>query len=352
MSDDNSTLEFSDREQHILKSLVDHYINEGQPIGSRTLARMPGIDISAASVRNVMGDLEQMGLLKSPHTSAGRVPTSKAYRVFVDSLLEVQPVGDSIARDFNSAIDPEMSDQSLIKTASNFLSGVTTMAGVVTVPKRAEQALHQIEFMPLSDRRVLAILIIDNKEVQNRIVRVDREYTKSELEETSRFLNAEFLGKPLNVMRDAIREELQKTRADMSEQMQTIIEVAGQVLDPADGDEEENMVVAGETNLMTHSDLSDVSTLRGLFEAFQRKSDIYHLLERCISADGVQIYIGRESGHEILDDYSLITSSYEKQGELVGVLGVIGPKRMAYDRVIPVVDLTSRLLSAALNSSK
>jgi len=353
MSDKTSTFEFSEREQHILKSLVDHYINEGQPIGSRTLSRMPGIDISAASIRNVMGDLEQMGLLKSPHTSAGRIPTSKAYRVFVDKLLEVQPVGESVVQEFKSAIGPEMTDQSLIKVASNFLSGVTTMAGVVTVPKRAEQSMHQIEFMPLSDRRVLAILIIDNKEVQNRIVRVDREYSKTELEEASRYLNTEFLGKPLSTMRDAIREELQKTHDDMSEHMQTIMEVAGKVLEPdSETPVEENMVVAGETNLMTHSDLTSVDTLKALFEAFQCKSDIYHLLERCISADGVQIFIGRESGHEMLDDYSLITSSYEKQGELVGVLGVIGPKRMAYDRVIPVVDMTSRLLSAALNSSK
>ena len=351
MSENNSTFDFSEREQHILKLLVDHYINEGQPIGSRTLSKMPGIDISAASVRNVMGDLEQMGLLKSPHTSAGRIPTSKAYRVFVDSLLEVQPVGEQTVQAFRSALDPALSDQSLIKVASNFLSGVTAMAGMVTVPKRGDQSMHQVEFVPLSDRRILAILIIDNKEVQNRIVRVDREYSKQELEEASNYLNAEFLGRPLCEMRDAIRTELQKTREDMSAHMQTIIEVAGKVFEPEDA-EEESMVVAGETNLMSHTDLSNVDTLKALFEAFQQKSDIYHLLERCISADGVQIFIGRESGHEMLDDYSLITSPYEKEGELVGVLGVIGPKRMAYDRVIPVVDITSRLLSAALNSSK
>lgn len=355
MIDKKSPFDFSEREQRILKSLVDHYISEGQPIGSRTLSKLPGIDISAASIRNVMGDLEQMGMLKSPHTSAGRIPTSKAYRVFVDTMLEVQPVGDSTVADFRHALDPNLSDQHLIKVASNFLSGVTTMAGMVTVPKRGDQSMHQVEFLPLSDNRVLAILIIDHKEVQNRIIKLDRSYSKSELDEASNYLNAEFLGKPLNEMRDAIREELQKTRADMSTRMQMIIEVAGKVFedDPESADvEEETMVVAGETNLMSHSDLSDVDTLKGLFEAFEKKRDIYHLLERCISAEGVQIFIGRESGHDLLDDFSVITSPYEKEGELVGVLGVIGPKRMAYDRVIPVVDITSRLLSAALNSPK
>lgn len=351
MSDKTSLFEFSDREQHVLKLLVDHYINDGQPVGSRTLSKLPGISISAASVRNVMGDLEQMGLLTSPHTSAGRIPTSKAYRVFVDTLLEVRPLEAGTVKDMTMALDPTLTDQSLIKIASSYLSGVTTMAGVVTIPKRGEQSMRQIEFMPLSDKRVLAILIIDNKEVQNRIIQVERDYTKSELEEVANYLNTEYLGRPLTEIRDALRADLQKAREDMSQKMQTMIEVAGKMFDP-DENEAEDMFVAGETNLMSHADLSNVDTLKVLFEAFQQKRDIYHLLERCISADGVQIFIGQESGYDMLDDCSLVTSPYEVEGEVVGVLGVIGPKRMAYDRVIPVVDLTSKLLSAALNSSK
>jgi len=305
-------IEFSEREQHILKLLVDHYIAEGQPVGSRTLSRMPGIDISAASVRNVMGDLEQMGLLKSPHTSAGRIP--------------------------------------LVKTASSYLSGFTRMAGMVTVPKHEGKALQQVEFLPLSDQRILAILIMNDSEVQNRIIRVDRDYQKDELEAFSRQLNAEYLGKSLQEVRDLLREELQHSRDAMSKSMQFMIDVAGEVFVDSDQEQDENMIVAGETNLMRHADLSNMETLKELFDAFHSKRDIYHLLEQCLSADGVQIFIGRESGYDALGECSLVTAPYETDGKVLGVLGVVGPKRMAYDQVIPVVDIASKLLSAALNS--
>ena len=353
MNDSSTQFDFTEREQHVLKLLVDHYISEGQPVGSRTLSKLPGVTISAASVRNVMGDLEQMGLLKSPHTSAGRIPTSKAYRVFVDTMLQVQPLGEDTLQSLRTALDPSLSNQSLVKIASSCLSGVTTMAGMVSVPRRADYSLRQIEFLPLSDRRVLAILIINSQEVQNRIIQVDKDYTKAELESVANYLNSEFMDRPLSEMRDILHSELQKAREDMNQQMEAMIEVAGKVFEPAeDPANEEDMVVAGETNLMTHSDLSDVDTLKGLFDAFSTKRDVFHLLERCISAEGVQIFIGQESGHDILDNCSLVTSPYEVEGNVVGVLGVIGPKRMAYDRVIPVVDVTSKLLSAALNSQK
>ncbi len=347
-------LEFSEREQHILKLLVDHYIAEGTPVGSRTLSKLPGIDISAASVRNVMGDLEQMGLLKSPHTSAGRVPTSKAWRVFVDSMLEVRQLDNKTIAQFKSALDPKLSEQKLVKAASNYLSGFTRMAGMVTVPKRESKSLKQVEFIPLSDKRVLAILISSETEVQNRIIRVDRDYSKDELEKFSRMLNAEYLGKPLNEVRDLLRDDLQKSRDAMSVSMQAMIDVAGEVFadDSTTGDDEESMVFAGETNLIQHSDLNDVSMLRDLFDVFQSKRDIYHLLEQCLSAEGVQIFIGRESGYDALGECSLVTAPYEMDGKVLGVLGVVGPKRMAYDQVIPVVDITSKLLSAALNSRK
>jgi len=350
----NMDIEFSEREQHILKLLVDHYIAEGQPVGSRTLSRMPGIDISAASVRNVMGDLEQMGLLKSPHTSAGRIPTSKAWRVFVDTMLEVRQLDDKTINDFRTALDPKLSEQGLVKTASSYLSGFTRMAGMVTVPKHEGKALQQVEFLPLSDRRILAILIMNDSEVQNRIIRVDRDYEKDELEAFSRQLNAEYLGKSLQEVRDLLHEELQHKRDAMSKSMQFMIDVAGEVfVDPEDQRDEnmdENMIVAGETNLMRHADLSNMETLKELFDAFHSKRDIYHLLEQCLSADGVQIFIGRESGYDALGECSLVTAPYETDGKVLGVLGVVGPKRMAYDQVIPVVDIASKLLSAALNS--
>lgn len=342
--------DFTEREQHILRVLIDQYIVQGTPVGSRTLSRLPGIDISAASVRNVMGDLEQMGLLKSPHTSAGRIPTSKAFRVFVDTLLEVRPPTEDTVDQIRTLLDPSLGDQGLVKVASSYLSGFTRMAGMVTVPRRDEMAIQQVEFLPLSDKRVLAVLIINDDEVQNRIIHVEREYSKDELAEFSRELNAEYLGRPLSEVRDRMRNELERDKDDMSSSMSLMIDVAGQVFGTNEDDEDgANMHVAGETNLMTHADLSDVNKLRELFDAFEQKRDIYHLLERCISADGVNIFIGRESGYDALGECSLVTAPYELNGRVLGVLGVVGPKRMSYAQVIPVVDVTSKLLSAALN---
>jgi len=227
----NPVYEFTEREQHILKLLVDHYIERGAPVGSRTLSRMPGIDISAASVRNVMGDLEHMGLLKSPHTSAGRVPTSAAFRVFVDQLLEVRPPDEDTVDHIRGLLDPSMNDQALVKVASNYLSGFTRMAGMVTVPKREEKPLQQVEFLPLSDRRLLVILIINDNEIQNRIIHVERDYSKDELAEFARELNAEYLGCSLAEVRDRMRGELHRTKEDMSKTMQMMIDVAGKVFD-------------------------------------------------------------------------------------------------------------------------
>lgn len=347
---DKAKKDIKDREQQVLKLLVDHYIEQGTPVGSRTLSKLPGIDISAASVRNVMGDLEEMGLLKSPHTSAGRIPTSAAYRVFVDSLLEVQEPDDASLQALKSELALGTSHQSLVTSATQHLSGFTRMAGMVTVPRRDENDIRRIEFVPLSERRVLAILIINNEDVQNRIIEVERDYAKEELDGFSRYLNDQYLGRPLNEVRDRVHSDLTQTRQDMSKLMELMVDVAGKVFPDEDEAEQEDMVVSGETNLMTHADLGDVQKLHGLFEAFQQKRDIYALLERCVSADGVQIFIGRESGYDALDECSLVTAPYEMNGKVLGVLGVVGPKRMEYARVIPIVDVTSRLLSAALNS--
>jgi len=347
---DNPKTDIKDREQQILKLLVDHYIEQGTPVGSRTLSKLPGIDISPASVRNVMGDLEEMGLLKSPHTSAGRIPTSKAYRVFVDSLLEVKEPDSAEVLNLESALASGTSHQSLVTAATHHLSGFTRMAGMVTVPRREGNDVQRIEFVPLSERRVLTILIINNEDVQNRIIHVERDYTKEELDGFSRYLNDHYLGRPLNEVRDRMHSDLNQTREDMSQLMELMVDVAGKVFDADEPDQKEEMVVSGETNLMTHADLGDVQKLHGLFEAFQQKRDIYALLERSVSADGVQIFIGRESGYDALDECSLVTAPYEMNGKVLGVLGVVGPKRMEYARVIPIVDVTSRLLSAALNA--
>lgn len=348
---DPSSGEISEREQHILKVLVDQYIASGTPVGSRTLSRLPGIDISAASVRNVMGDLEAMGLLRSPHTSAGRVPTSRAFRLFVDRLLEVSPPDEGAVAGLRSLLDPSLSDGALVKLATTYISGFTRMAGMVTVPRRDDKPMRHVEFLPLSDRRVLAVIIIDDDEVQNRIVPVERDYSKDELAQFARLLNEEFLGRPLGEVRERLKRDLERARQDMSVTMQLTIDLAGKVFDDGEGrarDDDDCMMVAGETNLMTHAEFADVDKLRELFDAFQQKRDIYSLLERCAGADGVQIFIGRESGYDPLGDCSLVTAPYDIDGRSLGVIAVIGPKRMAYADVIPAVDVTSRLLGAAL----
>jgi len=342
--------EIGEREQQIFRLLVQQYIDDGNPVGSRTLSKLPGVNFSAASVRNVMGDLEQMGLLAAPHTSAGRVPTCDGFRLFVDTMLQVQPMVEEDLGDLKAKLTPDQNEKSLLKHATSYLSGFTNMAGVVTLPKRVTTIFRQIEFLPLSEQRVLVILVVNEKNVQNRILTLDRAYKKEELETIANYLNNKYAGRNLEELRDLIRAELNETRESMNKKMEQMISVAGRVFDSEDDDQEE-VIVAGQTNLMNFSELSDVESLRELFEAFNHKRDMYHVLERCISADGVQIFIGQEAGYDVLDACSLVTSPYEVDGDVVGILGVVGPTRMAYDRVVPVVDVTSKLLSAALNSS-
>ena len=351
MSNFTSIREIGEREQQIFRLLVEQYIQEGTPVGSRTLSKMPGVSVSAASVRNVLGDLEEIGLLAAPHTSAGRVPTCDGFRLFVDTMLEVQPIVDADIDVLKNKLTPDQDDKSLLKHATTYLSGFTNMAGVVTLPKRGATIFRQIEFLPLSEHRVLVILVVNEKNVQNRILTLDRDYTSSELQEMANFLNQQYAGRDLVSVRDMVRTELEKTRESMNEQMQHMISMAGRVFDNDDDSGDEDVIVAGQTNLMNFSELSNVENLRDLFDAFAEKRDIYHVLERCISADGVQIFIGQESGYDLLDMCSLVTSTYEVNGDVVGILGVVGPTRMAYDRVVPVVDVTSKLVSAALNSS-
>ncbi len=343
--------EIGEREQQIFRLLVEQYIQDGTPVGSRTLSKMPGVKVSAASVRNVLGDLEELGLLAAPHTSAGRVPTCGGFRLFVDTMLEVQPLVEQDLSALKCKLTPDQDEKSLVQHASNYLSGFTSMAGLVTLPKRGATIFRQIEFLPLSEQRVLVILVVNEKQVQNRILTLDKDYTADELQQIANFLNQQYTGKDLESVRDQVRTELEKTRVSMNDQMQSMIAMAGRVFENDDSDKDEDVIVAGQTNLMNFSELSDVANLRDLFDAFAHKRDMYHLLERCISADGVQIFIGQESGYDVLDMCSLVTSSYKVDGEIVGILGVVGPTRMAYDRVVPVVDMTSKLLSAALKSS-
>ncbi|KAB7627905.1 heat-inducible transcriptional repressor HrcA [Alkalilimnicola sp. S0819] len=340
----------SERAQHLLKVLVQRHIRDGQPVGSRTLTRESGLSVSAATIRNVMSDLDELGYVVSPHTSAGRIPTEKGYRFFVDSLLTVNPLQPQDVERLKIQLDAEAGTDALVDSASNLLSSLTHYAGLVTLPRRDHAALRQVEFLPLSENRLLAILVVNEQEVQNRILETERPYSESELRQISNFLNAQFAGKDVLDVRRQLLADMKHHQAHLNELMGSVISVGEKLF--TDTPREEDYVVAGQTNLMEFAELSNVEKLRGLFDAFARKRDILNVLDRCLVADGVQIYIGQESGVQIFDGCSLVTSTYAVEGEAVGVLGVIGPTRMAYDRVIPIVDMTARLLGTALNRSR
>jgi len=338
----------SERAQHLLRALIQRYIKDGQPVGSRTLSRDSGLDLSPATIRNVMSDLEEMGLVSTPHTSAGRVPTPQGYRLFVDTLVRYrQPKVDDIDL-LRSQILGKIDDSgALMASVSNLLSEFTKLAGVVTVPRGRQATLRQIEFLPLSEQRILAIIVINDREVQNRILHTDRDYEAAELQQAANFINEHYAGSEMLQVRQRIIADLEDTRLSMNQAMHDIIEVAQSVIDGASEPGKE-YVLAGEHNLMEFAELSDIDTLRRLFETFSRKRLMLELLDRSINADGVQVFIGGESGYSILDDCSVVTAPYRLDDETVGVLGVIGPKRMAYDRVVPIVDVTARLLRSAL----
>jgi len=340
--------ELPERSLFLFKSIVDHFINDGQPVGSRTLARDLGLDLSAATIRNVMSDLEDLGLLHSPHTSAGRIPTARGYRLFVDTLLRVGDLGDEEIQRMAEEMDAVNNMQNLMQRTSSMLSDITHLASVVMLPRIEQSTLNQVEFVSLSDNRILVIFVMSDNEVQNRIIHTARTFSASELEQAANYLNKMFAGKDLNDIRKDMLAELESMKENVNRLMQAAIEIAQQAIDTnsQDGD----YVLAGETNLMGVSGWDDIERLKRLFDAFNQKRDILHLLEQSINAKGVQIFIGEESGYEVLDDCSIVTSAYESEGQILGVLGVIGPTRMDYERVIPIVELTAKMLGSALNS--
>lgn len=342
----------NERAQYLLKCLVDHYIREGQPVGSRTLARMLDIELSSATIRNVMADLEDLGLICAPHTSAGRIPTVRGYRLFVDTLLQVKPLEKTEIQRLHQHFSPRESglkEQSVLSLASNMLSEITHLAGIVMLPRYETKALRHVEFLPLSNKRVLVVLVINQQEVQNRIIQTSRDYSESELQRAANYLNEAFCGKDLHQVREALLEAMQNDRMSLDLMMQGLMEVAEKAFINED-DESDELLIAGQTNLMGIADLSNIDKLRELFAAFNQKHDILHLLDQVINAQGVQIFIGEESGYHMLGDCSLVTAPYHNEGEKIGVLGVIGPTRMPYERVIPIVDLTARLVSNALRN--
>ncbi|VAW90801.1 Heat-inducible transcription repressor HrcA [hydrothermal vent metagenome] len=335
----------SERAESLLKTLIERYIQDGQPIGSRALARDSELDLSPATIRNVMSDLEEMGLILAPHTSAGRVPTDKGYRMFVDSLLTVKPMQDAVIETIKQQLATSATTDSVISNASSMLSEITQLTGVVTMPRREQVRLEHIEFLKLSPKRILVILVVNGQEVQNRVIDTERDFTASELTQSANYLNAEFAGQDLASIRKRLVSSMQQARDSMQKLMQDTMNLADEVLDSSKNDD---YILAGQTNLMGYDEMCDIDKLRNLFEAFNSKRDILHILDQSIQAEGMQIFIGGESGYKVLDDVSVVTAPYKVDDEVIGVLGVIGPTRMAYDRVIPIVDVTAKVLGAIL----
>ncbi|MGZ4999811.1 MAG: heat-inducible transcriptional repressor HrcA [Methylomonas sp.] len=339
--------ELNERSLYLLKALVERYIQDGQPVGSRVLSKDPQLKLSPASIRNVMADLEDMGLIHSPHTSAGRVPTVSGYRLFVDSLLTVKPLASSELDQLQISLTAEADMVSdVVGKASKLLSDITKMAGVVTLPRRESVALRHIEFLPMSSTRVLVIFVTDGQEVHNKIINTSKVFSPAELQQAANYLNSVYTGRSLAKIRELIVGDLEHDRNQVNQGMIDAVSMAQLTFSQQPQDD---YVLSGETNLMGFSELSDMDRLKQLFEAFSQKRSVIHLLDQCLAADGVQIFIGEESGYSAFDHCSLVTSSYSVNDEVVGVLGVIGPTRMAYQKVIPFVDVTAKLLGAALN---
>jgi heat-inducible transcriptional repressor len=336
-------MQLDNRAQTLLKALVERYIADGQPVGSRALSKISGLDLSPATIRNIMADLEEMGYVASPHTSAGRVPTPRGYRIFVDTLLTVQHI-DEHAVEAGMRL-PAHQPQKVIANAAQMLSSLSQFAGVVQSPRR-ESAFQQIEFLRLSEKRILLVIVDPRGDVQNRLLLTDVDYSPSELIQSANYLNQNFAGLSFDQVRARLTGELRQLRDDMGRLMQAAVEAGSEALQETD-----DMIISGERNLLSVADLSsNMSSLRQMFEMFEQKTGLMQLLDVSSRAGGVQIFIGGESKLVPMDEMSVVTAPYEVNGKIVGTLGVIGPTRMAYERVIPIVDITAKLLSNALSN--
>lgn len=343
----HNTQMLNERSLQLLKTLVERYISDGQPVGSRALSRDSDLKLSPATIRNVMADLEDLGLVHSPHTSAGRVPTVSGYRLFVDSLLTVKPLNLQELTRLQEGLLVQDDTKEVIGVASKLLADLTRMAGVVTLPKREIVCLRHIEFLALSHNRVLVIFVTNEQEVHNKIIHTAKTFCAAELQQAANYLNAIYCGRSLAEVREEVLKELQEHQTHINKGMLDAIEMAQLAFNQDKS--KDDYVLTGETNLMGFSELADRDRLKALFEAFNQKQGVIHLLDQCMKAEGVQIFIGEESGYQAFDHCSLVTSSYSVDDEVVGVLGVIGPTRMAYEKIIPYVDITAKLLGAALN---
>src|ERR1700712_5708194 len=338
-----------DRAKTLLKALVERYIADGQPVGSRTLSRASGLELSPATIRNVMADLEELGLIASPHTSAGRIPTARGYRLFVDTMLTARPAGSSPGRAAGQHAEPKLQPdqpQRVIANAAQLLSNLSSFVGVVTAPRKSSVFRH-IEFLRLSERRVLVILVAPDGDVQNRVIFTAQDYTQPQLIEASNYLTAHYAGLTIEEVRERLKSEVDALRGEIASLMQAAVQVGSE----AHADSQDQVVISGERNLLTVQDFSsDMGSLRKLFDMFEQKTELMRLLEVSSRAEGVRIYIGGESMVVPFEELSVVSAPYEVDGQIVGTLGVIGPTRMAYDRMIQIVDITSKLVSNALST--
>ena len=333
-----------DRAKLLLKVLVERYIADGQPIGSRTLSRSSGLELSPATIRNVMADLEELGLIASPHTSAGRIPTARGYRLFVDTMLTAQR---------QALVAPQLpaeQPQKVIANAAHLLSNLSQFVGVVMAPKRSS-VFKQIEFVKLSERRVLVIIVAPDGDVQNRVMFTDSELDSSQLIEAANYLNSHYAGLDIEQVRERLRTEVEQLRSQVADLMQAAVNISAEALSPAT--QEEQVVIAGQSNLLAVSDFShDMHNLRRAFDLFEQKTQILRLLDFSSQAEGVRIFIGGESHIVPIEELSVVSAPYEVDGQIVGTLGVIGPTRMPYDKMIQIVDITSRMVSNALSHQR
>jgi heat-inducible transcriptional repressor len=341
--------ELDERAQLLFRQLIMSYTQDAQPVGSKNLAELSGLDVSSATIRNIMAKLEDMGLVDSPHTSAGRIPTEAGYRFFIDSLLEVGDLEKSAHNAISSSFGRDKTSGDLIHSASEILSRVTHLTGIITLSHSAPAEVRHIEFMKLSDRRVLVILVINKDDVHNKVIQVDKDYTELELQQAAQTLSRYLIGQSFDQARTNLLDELSELRSNVNNIMQAVLLAMEEVCSLNAHDD---LLTSGESNLLQYAELSDINKLRDLFNVFNEKTDLLKLLDGCTAADGVEIFIGSESGYSVLSDCSVVGAPYQVNGKVVGVLGVIGPTRIAYEHVIPVVDITAKLLTSALNSQK
>lgn len=338
----------SERAQFVLDGLVRRYIEDGSPVGSRTLSKHAELSLSPASIRNVMQDLEEYGLIHAPHTSAGRIPTAKGYRFFINKLLKSEPVSEEVMGRFSDHFEGVTDPNSILSSATEMLSQVTSFAGIVSTPDKGKASIRQIEFLKLSEQRVLAILVTHNGQVQNKVLSVHRDYSDSELVQAANYFNSKYSAKSFDTVRKELCEHMKKDRRSMHREMRTAISMAGQLLEE-ESENNDNILVSGESNLLSVPEFSELNRLKELFETFKTKQVLFDLLQKSMFTEGVNIFIGEESGYELLRDCSVIAAAYEVNHRKVGVLGVIGPTRMQYEEVISTVDITARIVGTALS---